>query len=175
MVLERIDHWLNTLVIGLNLCPFASRVKRQGLLRVHVADGCTAEGCLQELADEANRLEAGDDRATTLLVLSAGFDDFDDYLDLLALAEALLEDLGFTGVLQLASFHPQYQFDGTELDDVGNWTNRAPFPILHLLQEKSLAEAVDAHSDPGGIPARNIRTLEELGIRGVESLLLRLH
>lgn len=114
-----------------------------------------------------------EEQATTLFVLPVGFELFDDYLDLLALAEALLEDLGYAGVLQIASFHPQYQFEGTELNDVSNWTNRAPYPILHLLKEESVSKAVDAHTDPDAIPENNIRTLDKLGLNGVLSLLDR--
>lgn len=163
------------MVVGLNLCPFANTAIRHGHLRISVANEDTVEACLQLLADEATRLEAGVEQATTLIVLPDGFDDFDDYLDLLAMGEALLEELGFSGRLQLASFHPLYQFDGTEANDVSNWTNRAPFPLLHLLREDGVARAVDAHSDPDGIPQRNIATLERLGVSGVEQLLKGLH
>lgn len=169
--IAQVEHWLQEVVIGLNLCPFANGANRGGLVRIAVADGTTAEQCLQELADEAGRLEAADDEATTLFVLPRGFEDFDDYLDLLELANALLEDLGYEGILQLASFHPDYQFEGTAEDDVSNWTNRAPLPILHLLQEASLARAIDAHPDPEGIPRRNIDRLEKLGLAAVLAML----
>jgi len=123
------------------------------------------------LVDEANRLETADDDATTLLIVPHGFTAFDDYLDLLALAEALLDDRGFEGIIQLASFHPNYQFDGTSIDEVSNWTNRAPYPVLHLLKEISVTKAVESHPDPESIPERNINTLEELGMSAVLKLL----
>ena len=171
---ESIDQWIDSIVIGLNLCPFASAAKRQGHLKICMANSARTEDCLQQLADEAALLGRADEQATTLFVLPEGFTDFDDYLDLLAMAEALLEDLGFVGSLQLASFHPQYQFEGTSADDVSNWTNRAPLPILHLLKESSITRAVDSHPDPESIPDRNIEKLEQLGLVGIEQLLLNL-
>lgn len=172
---ELIDRWIESIVIGLNLCPFANAARRQGHLKICVAKSAQSEGCLQQLADEAALLELADSQATTLIVLPEGFADFDDYLDLLAMGEALLEDLDFSGILQLASFHPDYQFDGTNADDPSNWTNRAPLPILHLLTESSIARAVDAHPDPENIPVRNIEKLEQLGLVGIEQLLLGVH
>lgn len=166
-----IEHWLDSMVVGLNLCPFANAVRRQGLVNIVIAPTGLPQECLQALADEARRLLAGDDQATTLLVLPEGFDDFDDYLDLLAIAEDLLVDLDYEGQLQLASFHPHYQFEGTAIDDVSNWTNRAPLPILHLLQEASLSRAVAAHPDPEAIPQRNIEVLESLGMNGIRDIL----
>ncbi|NND90439.1 MAG: DUF1415 domain-containing protein [Granulosicoccus sp.] len=170
-----IGHWLDSMVIGLNLCPFAGSVRRRGLLRIVLASSDRTEQCLQELADEAHRLTVADEDATTLFVLPHGFADFDDYLDLLAVGEALLAELGYTGILQLASFHPRYQFDGTGIDELSNWTNRAPLPILHLLREDSVARAVEGHPDPQGIPGRNIQRLEELGLSGVKRLLCSKH
>lgn len=171
---ESIDQWIDSIVIGLNLCPFAGAAKRQGHLKICMANSPLTEACLQQFADEAALLRRADEQATTLFVLPEGFADFDDYLDLLAMAEALLEDLGFVGMLQLASFHPQYQFDGTNAHDVSNWTNRAPLPILHLLKESSITRAVDAHPDPESIPDRNIEKLEQLGLVGIEQLMLKL-
>lgn len=170
-----IEHWLDAMVIGQNLCPFANAARRRGLVSIVVATGSSTEECLQQLSDEAHRLVDSEEERTTLLVLPAGFDDFDDYLDLLALSEALFEDLEFDGILQIASFHPDYQFEGTDKDDVSNWTNRAPFPILHLLLEDSVEKAVDSHPDPDSIPQRNIDRLEQLGLAGVLKLLERGH
>ena len=172
-IIQAVEHWIDALVVGLNLCPFAGAAVRQEHLRIVVSDERGFEANLQMLSDEANQLVAGGGQLTTLLVLSEGFDEFDDYLDLLATGEALLEDLDLEGIVQLASFHPKYQFDGTTEDDVSNWTNRAPFPILHLLQEASVTRAVEGHPDPDGIPDRNIETLNQLGLSGVLQLLGR--
>jgi hypothetical protein len=171
VVVQDINHWIETLVVGLNLCPFAGAARRQELVKVAVCEEVSEEGCLQMLVEEANQLESAHEDATTLVVVPHGFTAFDDYLDLLALGEALLEDRGFEGILQLASFHPQYQFDGTDLDDVSNWTNRAPYPVLHLLKEASVSKAVEAHPDPDSIPERNIETLEKLGMPALLELL----
>jgi hypothetical protein len=168
-----IEHWLDAMIIGQNLCPFANSARRRGLVRIVIARSARTEQCLQELADEANRLEAAADDATTLFVLPRGFEDFDDFLDLLAVAEALFEELDFDGILQLASFHPDYQFEGTKIDDVSNWTNRSPLPILHLLKEDSVTHAVEAFPDPEGIPARNIEKLQQLGLAGILQILKR--
>lgn len=139
-------------------------------MNIVIADSDAVPDCLQQLTDEADALLAGDPQATTLLVLPEGFADFDDYLDLLAMAEALLEDIDLDGQLQLASFHPHYQFDDTDYDDPGNWTNRAPYPILHLLTEESVARAVESHPDPDSIPDTNIDKLEEMGTDVLEAL-----
>ena len=163
-VVQAIDHWIDALVVGLNLCPFANAARRKDLVRIKVCAESSLEDCLHMLVDEANQLELADEDATTLLVLADGFAEFDDYLDLLALAEALLDERGFEGIIQLASFHPKYQFEGTSEDDVSNWTNRAPYPVLHLLKEASVGKAVESHPDPDGIPERNIKTLDDLGL-----------
>jgi len=173
VITERLEHWIDAVVIGLDLCPFAHSAKRAGLMRVSVCETGNSAECLQQLADEAASLAAGDSRQTTLLVLSQGFADFEDYLDLLALGNALLEDLGFSGVLQLASFHPHYQFEGTELDDVSNWTNRAPYPLLHILTEDSVEQAIARHPDPESIPMHNIQRLQALGTEGVLRLAMK--
>ncbi|MFT5894393.1 MAG: hypothetical protein ACI8VW_001263 [bacterium] len=170
-VVQDINHWIDALVVGLNLCPFANAARRKNLVKIKVCTESSVEDCLQMLVDEANKLEQTDEDATTLLILSDGFVEFDDYLDLLALAEALLDDRGFEGILQLASFHPNYQFEGAAIDDVSNWTNRAPYPVLHLLKEASVSKAVESHPDPDNIPGRNIDTLENLGLPALLEML----
>ncbi len=169
-IAARVERWVEAVVIGLNLCPFASAALRRQLLNIVVADSDVPAECLQQLADEADALAAGDPQATTLFVLPQGFQDFDDYLDLLALGDALLEDIGLEGQVQLASFHPDYQFDDTDYDDPGNWTNRSPYPILHLLTEDSVELAVESHPDIEGIPEANIDKLEEMGVEVLEAL-----
>jgi len=169
-IAARVERWVEAVVIGLNLCPFASAVLRRQQLNIVIADSDIDAECLQQLADEADALVAGDLQATTLLVLPEGFADFDDYLDLVAMAEALLEDIGLDDQVQVASFHPDYQFEDTDYDEPGNWTNRAPYPILHLLTEDSVERAVESHPDADGIPEANIVKLEEMGADVLESL-----
>jgi len=173
MVIAATRHWIETLVVGLGLCPFARPALERDLVRLVVVDALGAVDALQRLADEATALLGGDERdATALLLLPEGFGDFDDYLDLVALAEALLEDLGHVGELQIASFHPDYRFADEPPNDAANCTNRAPYPMLQLLQEESVSRAVDRHPDPDGIPTRNMERMRALGVAGVRALLV---
>ena len=166
-VVEATNHWIDTLVVGLGLCPFAAGVLERRLALVTVVEESEAPGVLQRLSDAADALLAGDERdATTLLVVPDGFGDFDDYLDLLALAEDLLADLGHEGALQIASFHPDYRFEGAPPEDPAHATNRSPFPMLQILQEDSVSRALDRHPDPDGIPVRNVERLRALGTEG---------
>lgn len=165
--------WLDRAVIGLNLCPFAKAVVAKQQVRFVLSDAELPEDLLEELAEELLRLRdtPADEVDTTLIVHPRVLTDFLDYNDFLDRADALVEALGLEGELQVASFHPQYQFEGTDPDDVSNCTNRAPYPTLHLLREDSVARAVDAFPDPDSIVSRNIATLEALGREGWERLL----
>lgn len=164
--------WLERAVIGLNLCPFAKAVHVKG--QIHCATYLPAEhdDLLDALLAEARQLVALDaaERDTTLLIAPNALADFLDFNDFTARAERRLAKAGFDGVLQLASFHPQFQFGGTEPDDIGNATNRAPYPTLHLLREESVDRAVEAFPDAEEIFGRNIDTLEALGPEGWAAL-----
>jgi hypothetical protein len=166
--------WLERAVIGLNLCPFAKAVHAKGQVRYVLSDATTPQALLAQLGEELLLLrdtpvEAVD---TTLLVHPRVLADFLDYNDFLDDADALVEALGLEGVLQVASFHPDYRFAGTEPDDIGNFSNRAPFPTLHLLREDSVERAVAAFPDPDAIVERNIETLRQLGADGWRRLFL---
>ena len=165
--------WLESVVVGLNLCPFAAPVLRADGVRIAVGDGETAEDGVQLALEEAVRLleDVDPSVSTTLVALPRGAEDFERFLDIVATVEEALEEAGAGGVLQVATFHPDYQFEGTEPEDVTNYTNRAPVPILHLLREADVEEAVDSHPDPEGIPERNMARLEELGLEDVRRLL----
>jgi hypothetical protein len=166
-------HWLEAAVIGLNLCPFAKavHVKRQVHYAVHLAADDDA-GLLDRLLAEADALANLDasERDTTLLMAPNTLADFLDFNDFTARAERRLARAGFEGTLQLASFHPRFQFAGTEADDIGNATNRAPYPTLHLLREESIDRAVEAFPEAEAIFERNIETLEALGPAGWAAL-----
>lgn len=166
-------HWLEAAVIGLNLCPFAKavHVKRQVHYAVHLAADDDA-GLLDRLLAEADALAGLDasERDTTLLMAPNTLADFLDFNDFTARAERRLARAGFEGMLQLASFHPGFQFGGTEADDIGNATNRAPYPTLHLLREESIDRAVEAFPEAEAIFERNIETLEALGPAGWAAL-----
>ncbi|WP_213953132.1 DUF1415 domain-containing protein [Variovorax sp. dw_954] len=164
--------WLERAVIGLNLCPFAKavHVKAQIHWAVYLAE--SDGGLLDALLAEAAALLAQDAavRDTTLLIAPNTLPDFLDFNDFSARAERRLARAGYDGVLQLATFHPQFQFGGTEPDDIGNATNRAPYPALHLLREDSVSRAVEAFPDAEEIFERNIETLEVLGAEGWAAL-----
>ena len=160
--------WLERAVIGLNLCPFAKAVHAKGQVRFVLSDATTPEALLAQLGEELLLLRDADSEAmdTTLLVHPQVLEDFLDYNDFLGQADALVDSLGLEGVLQVASFHPRYQFAGTDPDDVENRTNRSPHPTLHLLREDSVARAVAVFPDPDAIVSRNIDTLRQLGDAG---------
>lgn len=172
-VLRETREWLEKAVIGLNLCPFAKAVHVKGQIRWVVSPATTPETLLQTLADELQHLQASDPAEvdTTLLIHPGVLADFLDFNDFLGAAEALVEDLGLDGELQVASFHPQFQFAGTSPDEPGNFSNRSPYPTLHLLREASVEAAVQAFPDAAQIYERNIETLEHLGPAGWAALL----
>lgn len=160
--------WLERIVIGLNLCPFAKAVYVKEQVRYVLSDATTPEALVEQLAEELVLLrDASPEQIdTTLIIHPDVLTDFLDYNDFLDNADAAIEALDLQGILQVASFHPQYQFDGVAADDASNYTNRAPYPILHLLREDSVARAVDAFPDPDVIVERNIQTLDRIGVQG---------
>ena len=165
--------WLERAVIGLNLCPFAKAVHAKGQIRFVLSEATTPETLLEELVAELAWLRDADPQSTetTLLIHPQVLNDFLDYNDFLDAADAAVEALDLEGVLQVASFHPDYQFAGTEPDDIGNYSNRSPFPTLHLLREASVSRAVDTFPDADGIVDRNLATLEKLGEQAWRDLL----
>lgn len=160
--------WLERAVIGLNLCPFAKAVHVKQQIRYVLSDASTPEALLEQLAEELVLLRdtPAEQIDTTLIVHPDVLQDFLDYNDFLDNADAAVEALDLQGILQVASFHPQYQFAGTAPDDIGNYTNRAPYPTLHLLREDSVERAVAAFPDADVIVERNLQTLEKLGLEG---------
>jgi hypothetical protein len=160
--------WISDAVIGLNLCPFAKSVYIKNQIEYHISSATNQNILLDDLILALHKLNQTDAEKidTTLLIHPWVLQDFLDYNDFLDQADAALEEAGLAGVLQIASFHPHYQFAGTEADDVTNCTNRSPFPMLHLLREESLDKAIAAMPDAADIFNRNIETLEELGADG---------
>ena len=165
--------WVDRAVIGLNLCPFAKAVQLRGQVHYSVTAAATRELLLAELAQELVQLDRADPRQleTTLLVHPNVLGDFLEYNEFLDDAERVVSELGLEGVLQVASFHPHYQFAGTDADDVTNCTNRSPYPTLHLLREESIDRAVDAFPDAEAIYGANIETLRRLGPAGWRRLM----
>ena len=171
-VIAALREWIEKAVIGLNLCPFAKAVYVKNQVRYVVSHAPHLDGLLEDLDRELDFLAAADPEAvdTTLLIHPTLLPDFLDFNDFMQLAEAALEEHGLDGVVQIASFHPAFQFEGTEPDDLGNYTNRAPFPTLHLLREASIDRAVAAFPEAETIYARNIETLQALGHAGWHAL-----
>jgi hypothetical protein len=164
--------WLERAVIGLNLCPFAKSVHVKGQVHYAVSDARYVDELLLDLEAELKALIASDAAArdTTLLMAPYCLDDFLDFNDFLGQADKALVRLGLDGVLQIASLHPAYQFAGTEADDITNFTNRSPYPTLHLLREESIDRAVAAFPNAETIFETNMQTMQRLGRAGWDEL-----
>jgi hypothetical protein len=166
--------WLEKAVIGLNLCPFAQAPYRGNRVRFYVSEQRSASGLVDELRSELISLNAANPLSceTSLLIHPWVLNDFIEYNDFLEVCDATVADLELEGELQVASFHPQYRFAGTEPEDIENYTNRSPFPMLHLLREASVERAIASVADTDEISRRNIRTLRDLGHAGWRRLWL---
>lgn len=171
-IVDNTRRWLERAVIGLNLCPFAKAVHVKQQVRYVVSQATDEEGLLADLLHELQSLYDADPDTieTTLLIHPYVLTDFLDYNDFLDIADAAVSELGLDGELQVASFHPDYCFADSHPDDVENFSNRAPYPTLHLLRESSVARAVEAFPDAGNIYERNIETLRKLGRAGWQAL-----
>jgi uncharacterized protein len=167
-VIDAMRQWLEKAVIGLNLCPFAKSVYMKNQVRFVVSEARHLDAFLEDLDRELDLLAAADPAEidTTLLIHPTLFPDFLDFNDLLVVADEVVVEHELEGVIQIASFHPAFQFADTEPDDISNFTNRAPFPTLHLLREESISRAVAAFPDAEAIFGRNIETLNKLGLAG---------
>jgi hypothetical protein len=174
-VVDGTRHWLERAVIGLNLCPFAKAVHVKGQVHYAVSQATDWNGVLADLESELDALLAcsPDKRDTTLLMVPGCLQDFIEFTGLVAQAERVLAQRGVQGQIQLASFHPRFQFAGAAPDAIENFTNRAPYPTLHLLREASIDRAVAAFPDASAIYDANIATLERLGHDGWHALMNR--
>ena len=171
-VIDATRNWLEKAVIGLNLCPFAKAVHVKRQIRYAVSEAQTQDELVDDLVRELKDLAAADpnDIETTLLIHPFALADFLDFNDFLDVADAALDELDLTGEMQIASFHPRYQFAGTQPDDIENYTNRSPYPILHLLREESIERGMAAFPDAQQIFEKNIDTLTRLGHQGWSKL-----
>jgi hypothetical protein len=167
--------WVQRAVVGLNLCPFAKVPFAKGQIRFVVCESDDPRVLLDALCAHMSELVAADPAVveTTLVIHPNALLDFDEFNDFLAAADAALEDRGFDGVLQVASFHPRYRFADADADDLGNATNRSPYPTLHLLREASVERAVEAFPEAEAIYKKNIATLDALGAEGWSELQAR--
>ncbi len=168
--------WLEEAVIGLNLCPFANAVHKRGQIAWKVSHARTPEALLEDLGQALQSLldTPAATTDTSLLIHPWVLQDFLDFNDFLSVADDLLEDSGLAGVIQIASFHPDYRFGDVDADDITNHTNRSPFPMLHLLREDSLDKAIAAMPDSEEIVERNLETLRKLGEPGWQALQQRI-
>lgn len=156
--------WVEKVVVGLGFCPFAARPFLEDRIRYAVLPDEGIARALEDLLAEAAVLDHTPGIETTLAILPVGYESFEDYLDLLALAEESFLEMGYEGVYQIASFHPQYRFEGHEPDDPANYTNRSPYPMLHLIREDSITRALAHYPDPENIPLRNKALARSLGL-----------
>jgi len=162
-VVQTTLRWIESVVIGLDLCPFAKKEVRSDRLRLIVSNANATLALLEDLEAEITYLVENPDTETSLLIHPDCLQSFAAYNDFLSSAEGLLSTSGHDGRLQIASFHPHYQFAGTDADDAENYSNRSPYPMLHLLREDRVAEAVSRHPDTAQIPADNIKRLNSIG------------
>ena len=170
-VIGAVQRWVESLVVGLNLCPFAKRVWVKNRVRCSVTEAATEEQLLVDLQAELELLNRDDAIETTLLIHPRVLKEFYDYNQFLNYADNLLAQMRLNGVYQIASFHPDYQFGGTEPGDVENYTNRSPYPLLHLIREESLERAISNYPGSDQIPDRNIELLNSLGRDKMRALL----
>jgi len=170
-IIQESKKWLESVVIEYNFCPFAKRELQQGHVRFSVCRSNNMQDFLELLIQECEYLDTHSEIETTLLIGADAFSDFDDYLDMLGLAEILMSDQGYEGTYQLASFHPDYCFDGSDDQDAANYTNRSPYPMLHLLRESSLEKALQHYDQPELIPENNVRNARTTGLEKFKSLL----
>ena len=163
-IISQTKEWIERVVIGLNFCPFAAKPVKEKLVRYKVEENTTINTALQTLIRECIRLEEEVSIETSFIIFPNHFNDFETYLDLVDLAEQLMEKEGYEGVFQVASFHPLYMFADSEESDPANYTNRSPYPMLHLLREEKLEAALKKYPNPEAIPERNIITARKLGL-----------
>jgi uncharacterized protein len=163
-IIEQTKKWISDVVIGCNFCPFAVRVVKQQAVHYRVENSKALDTCLSAFMQEVQRLDNETAIETTFIIFPDSFSSFSDYLDLVSLAEKLLKKNNYEGVYQVASFHPHYLFAGSSEDDAANYTNKSPYPMLHLLREESIDKALANYTSPENIPERNINFAREKGL-----------
>lgn len=171
--LEQTKCWLSSIIIELNFCPFAQREFIKESIRYTISTDSDLETNLHVFAEELEHLDDKPATETTLLIFENAFTDFNDFVELIDYADQLIDELGYRSTYQLAHFHPDYCFEGADEHDAANYTNRAPFPILHLLREDSLQKAIDNYPDTSNIPENNINLTRQFGIEKMRTLLAK--
>jgi len=167
--------WLNDIVIGLNICPFAKKEFVNNTIHYHLSKTEQVKTALHEFIEQCQYLQSHDELETTLIIYGSGFRGFDRYLDLVDYANDLLVNSGFEGIFQVASMHPEYCFDGEDYDDASNFTNRSPYPIIHIIRETSMSRVLSVYNEPEKIPENNIKLTQKKGTNFFKEVLTRIH
>ncbi len=170
-VTAQTQRWIESVIIDFNFCPFARHEFVRNSIRYTVSEQTDLASSLEAMADELQHLDQQPKTATTLLIFPGGFSEFEDFLELIELADQLIDQLGYRATYQLAHFHPDYCFAGSTDEDAANYTNRSPWPTLQLLRETSLQRAIDAYPDTSRIPYINIEKARELGKQALQARL----
>lgn len=168
--IKETKNWITNVVVGCNFCPFAAREVKLDTIHYRVEESTDPAIILQSLLEEFRRLDSNSDIETTLIILTTSYQDFDDYLDLVALADQLIEMQDYTGTYQVASFHPDYVFSGTRETDASNFTNRSVYPMLHILREESIERVLSTFPNPDSISQKNIALTHQKGFTAMEAL-----
>ncbi len=163
-IIDQTKKWINDVVVGCNFCPFAAKAVKQQTIHYQVETSTSLSVCLDSFMKEISRLDNESNIETGFLIFPNSFQQFDDYLDMVSLAEKLLKKKGYQGIYQVASFHPLYRFANSREDDAADYTNRSVYPMLHLLREESIDKALEHYEDPENIPERNINFAREKGL-----------
>ncbi len=169
-IITQTKKWLESVIIAHNYCPFAKREFDKGTIRYRVIHETEFNSLLESVIQECVWLDQNKDTETTLIILPSNLSNFNSFLDCLGLAEDLLISQGYEGTYQLASFHPDYCFQGAEDNDPANYTNRSPYPMFHLIRESSVQAAVENHPDADAIPGRNIEYAQQQGLEKMKAL-----
>jgi uncharacterized protein len=169
-IINQTKKWIADVVIGCNFCPFAAREIKQNTVFYTIEHSNKTDECLYTFINECERLDEDGKIETSLIIFSNGFKKFDDYLDIVSLAEKLLKKQKYEGIYQVASFHPEYRFANSPVNDAADFTNRSPYPMLHLLREERIEQALANYSNPEKIPERNINFAREKGTEYMKML-----
>jgi len=174
-IISATKQWLDEIIIGLNFCPFAKKEFVNNTIHYHLSNVSQVKPALHEFIEQCQYLQEHEELETTLLVYGEGFRGFERYLDLVEYANDLLVDSGFEGVFQLASMHPEYCFDGIDYDDASNFTNRSPYPLIHIIREASMARVLSVYKEPEKIPENNIALAQKKGGNYFKDMLEMIH
>ncbi len=170
-IIQQTKNWLSSVIIEHSICPFAKREHDNDRIHYEVIKSKDLETQLEQLILQCEALDNDASRETSLLIFPDALSDFEDYLDLVEIGNELMTKQGYEGVYQLASFHPQYRFADSSIDDASNYTNRSPYPMLHILREASIEKVLTNYPNPEDIPERNIKLTQDLGLEAMKKLL----